>query len=61
MSSKKRARSLHDQKTEEKSGLSRHYHEIGIKAGRWSDAEPANAGVDGDTPPWNSTEGEHNE
>ena len=32
MSSKKQARSLHDQKTEEKSGLSRHYHEIGIKA-----------------------------
>jgi hypothetical protein len=32
MSSKKQTRSFHDQRTEQKFGLSRHYHEIGIKA-----------------------------
>lgn len=32
MSPKARTRSLQDKKTEEKSGLSRHYREIGIKA-----------------------------
>ena len=32
MSSKKQPRSLHGKKTEQKSGLSRHYREIGIKA-----------------------------
>jgi hypothetical protein len=32
MSSKKQPRSLHGNKTEQKSGLSRHYREIGIKA-----------------------------
>src|SRR5689334_25105796 len=32
MSSKKQTQSFHDQRTEQKSGLSRHYHEIGIKA-----------------------------
>ena len=32
MSSKKQPRSLHGNKAEQKSGLSRHYPEIGIKA-----------------------------
>ena len=32
MSSKTQTRSLHGNKTEQKSGLSRHYHEIGIKS-----------------------------
>jgi hypothetical protein len=32
MSSKRQLRSLHGNKTKQKSGLSRHYREIGIKA-----------------------------
>src|SRR5213080_3865262 len=32
MSSKKQLRSLHDKRTKQKFGLSRHYREIGIKA-----------------------------
>jgi hypothetical protein len=32
MSSKKQTQSLHSNKTEQKSGLSRHYRAIGIKA-----------------------------
>jgi len=32
MTSKKQTRSVHGDKTEQKSGLSRHYREIGIKA-----------------------------
>ena len=32
MSSKKQTRNLHGKETEQKSGLSRHYREIGIKA-----------------------------
>jgi len=32
MSSKKQSRSLHGGKADQKSGVSRHYHEIGIKA-----------------------------
>ena len=55
MSSKKK-RSLHGKETEQKSGLSRHYREIGIKAGRCSDtgkestALASNPYLDGDKP-----------
>ena len=52
MSSKKQPPNLHGNKTEQKSGLSRHYREIGIKAvaaaTRKESALASNAGRDGD-------------
>ena len=55
MSSKKQARNLYSNKTEQKSGLSRHYRQIGIKAvaaaTRKKEQRPAtNTRLDGDKP-----------
>jgi hypothetical protein len=66
MSSKKQLRSLHGNKTEEKSGLSRHYREIGIKAvaaatRKESATSPRTRDSMAINRKRNSTEGGHNE
>jgi hypothetical protein len=52
MSSKKQPRNLHSNKTERKSGLSRHYRQIGIKAvaaaTRKENSPPQHRRLDGD-------------
>jgi len=72
-SSKKQTRSLHGNKTEQKSGLSRHYREIGIKAvaaatrkennasPRTRDSMAINRKRNGTEGGHNGTEGGHNE
>jgi hypothetical protein len=66
MSSKKQPRTLHGNKTEQKSGLSRHYGEIGIKAvaaatRKESTASPRSPDSMAINRNRNSTEGGHNE
>ena len=66
MSSKKQSRSLHGDKADEKSGLSRHYREIGIKAvaaatQKASTASPRTRESMAINRKRNSTEGGHNE
>jgi hypothetical protein len=65
MSSKKQPRSLHGNKTEQKSGLSRHYREIGIKAvaaaTRKESTSPQTRDSMAINRERNSTEGGHNE
>lgn len=65
MSSKKQPQSLHGNETEQKSGLSRHYREIGIKAvaaatRKESTASPRTGDFDGVNRKKNSTEGRKN-
>jgi len=66
MSSKKQPRSLHGNETEQKSGLSRHYREIGIKAvaaatRKESAASPRNRDSMAIDRKRNSLEGGHND
>ncbi len=64
MSSKKQPRNLHSNKTEQKSGLSRHYRQIGIKsvvAATRKENPQQNKRLNGDKPHRNNTEGGHNE
>jgi hypothetical protein len=66
MSSKKQPQSVHGNKTEQKSGLSRHYREIGIKAvaaatRKESIASPRTRDSMAIDRKRNSTEGGHND
>jgi alkylhydroperoxidase/carboxymuconolactone decarboxylase family protein YurZ len=65
MSSKKQPRSLYGNKTERKSGLSRHYREIGIKAvaaaTRKESTSPRTRDTMAINRKRNSTKGGHNE
>jgi hypothetical protein len=66
MSSKKQSRSSHGDKADQKSGLSRHYREIGIKAvaaatQKASTASPRTRDSTAINRKRNSTEGGHNE
>ena len=66
MSSKKQPRILHGNKTERKSGLTRHYREIGIKAvaaatRKEGTASPRTRDSMAITRKRNSTKGGHNE
>jgi hypothetical protein len=65
MSSKKQSRSLCGSKAEQKSGLSPHYREIGIKAvaaaTRKESTSPRTRDSMAINRKWNSTKGGHNE
>jgi len=65
MSSKKQPPNLHGNKAEQKSGLSRHYREIGIKAvaaaTRKESASPRTRDAMAINRKRNSTEGGHND